>query len=148
MDGIGLKPLLEGNTVTDRPLFWHYPHYGNQGGEPASIIRKENWKLIHYWEDERNELYNLEQDPGEQQNVASDNPEITERLNERLQAFLQSVDANLSARETTFSAELAVEKHKEKVQVLMPRLEQQRKEFLQADFMPNEDWWGSKVTRD
>jgi len=148
VDGISLKPLLEGKTVTDRPLFWHYPHYGNQGGEPASIIREENWKLIHYWEDERNELYNLEQDPGEQQNVASDNPEITERLNERLQAFLENVDANLPARDTTFSAELAVEKHREKVQVLMPRLEQQRKEFLQEDFSPNEDWWDSKVTRD
>ncbi|MDF9799394.1 arylsulfatase A-like enzyme [Catalinimonas alkaloidigena] len=148
VDGVSLKPLLEGKTVAERPLFWHYPHYGNQGGEPASIIRDKAWKLIHYWEDDRNELYNLEEDPGEKQNVADAYPEVTERLHEQLQAFLKSVDANLPARDTTFSAELAVEKHREKVEVLMPRLEQQRKQFLQKDFTPNEDWWGSKVTKD
>ena len=51
--------LLQGGQIAPRPLFWHYPHYGNQGGEPSSIIRKDDWKLIHYWEDDRNELYHL-----------------------------------------------------------------------------------------
>ena len=40
-----------GFQIAPRQLFWHYPHYGNQGGEPSSIIRQSDWKLIHYWED-------------------------------------------------------------------------------------------------
>lgn len=55
-DGVSLLPLLEGRRIADRPLFWHYPHYGNQGGDPSSIIREGDWKLIHYWEDENNTL--------------------------------------------------------------------------------------------
>jgi arylsulfatase A-like enzyme len=39
VDGVSLVPLLEGGQLAARPLFWHYPHYGNQGGEPSSIIR-------------------------------------------------------------------------------------------------------------
>ena len=62
-DGASMLPLLKGQSIKDRPLYWHYPHYGNQGGEPSSIIRKQNWKLIHYWEDDRDELYDLAQDP-------------------------------------------------------------------------------------
>jgi arylsulfatase A-like enzyme len=45
-DGISLVPLLNGGTIDERPLIWHYPHYGNQGGEPSSIIRLGDWKLI------------------------------------------------------------------------------------------------------
>ena len=64
MDGVSLLPLLKGETIQERPLIWHYPHYGNQGGEPSSIIREGEWKLIHYYEDGREELYNLSNDPG------------------------------------------------------------------------------------
>ena len=39
-DGVSLVPLLKGGSISTRPLFWHYPHYGNQGGEPSSIIRR------------------------------------------------------------------------------------------------------------
>lgn len=57
-DGISLKPLSEGDDIIiKRPLYWHYPHYGNQGGEPSSIIQFDEWKLIHYWEDGHQELY-------------------------------------------------------------------------------------------
>src|SRR3546814_6806382 len=56
-DGKSLLPLLRGETLPERPLIWHYPHYGNQGGEPSSIIRLGDWKLIHYYEDDREELY-------------------------------------------------------------------------------------------
>ncbi len=62
-DGADLKPLLQGKQIADRPLIWHYPHYGNQGGEPSGIYREGNWKLIHYYEDDRVELYDLAQDP-------------------------------------------------------------------------------------
>ena len=48
VDGVSLVPILRGNKIQDRPLYWHYPHYGNQGGEPSSMIMEGDWKLIHY----------------------------------------------------------------------------------------------------
>ena len=38
IDGVSLLPILNGEDIWSRPLFWHYPHYSNQGGEPCSII--------------------------------------------------------------------------------------------------------------
>ena len=66
IDGVSLVPLLKGKTIQNRPLYWHYPHYGNQGGEPSSIIMEGDWKLIYYHEDGRDELYHLGNDIGEQ----------------------------------------------------------------------------------
>ena len=69
-DGVSLVPLLSGRTLDRGPLFWHYPHYSNQGGPPAGAIRDGDWKLIEWFEDDRLELYNLREDPGEQHNLA------------------------------------------------------------------------------
>ena len=66
VDGLSLKAAMQGKEMPKRDLFWHYPHYGNQGGEPSSIIRSSQWKLIHYYEDGRNELYKISDDIGEQ----------------------------------------------------------------------------------
>ena len=56
VDGISLVKILNGEENVKRTLFWHYPHYGNQGGDPSSIIRKGKWKLIHYYEYDENNL--------------------------------------------------------------------------------------------
>jgi hypothetical protein len=69
VDGVSLVPLLKGKAIQDRPLYWHYPHYGNQGGEPSSIIMEGDWKLIHYHEDGRDELYHLGNDISEQNDL-------------------------------------------------------------------------------
>ncbi|GAA3580115.1 sulfatase [Snuella lapsa] len=148
VDGISLKPLLEGKTLKARPLFWHYPHYGNQGGEPSSIIREGNWKLIHYWEDERNELYNLQSDPQEQTNVASANPDLTRELNDKLNNWLNSVNANKPSKDPEYDA-VSAQKRKDYLKnTFMPKLEQDRIKVLSKDFEPNADWWQSKVTID
>lgn len=148
VDGISLKPLFEGENLDGRPLFWHYPHYGNQGGEPASMIRENEWKLIHYYEDGRQELYNLEADPGEQTDVFSESTDVAERMGDLLQSYLQKVNANMPSEDTTFDVDLAKKQHQEKIDVLMPRLEAERLEFLSKDFEPNKDWWQSKVSED
>lgn len=147
-DGASLKPLFEGKALEDRPLFWHYPHYGNQGGNPSSMVREGPWKLIHYYEEGQQELYNLEVDPAEQTDVSSENPEVAERLSDLLQAFLEETNANMPEKDTTFDPALAEKNHREKIEVLMPRLEAQRMEFLSEDFEPNATWWDSKVTED
>ncbi len=73
-DGVSLVPLLRGErpskSLTDRPLFWHYPHYSNQGGGPAGAVRLGDWKLIEFYENNKVELFDLGHDPGERKNLA------------------------------------------------------------------------------
>ncbi len=93
-DGISFAPLLKGEAAPERDgIFWHYPHYGNQGGTPGSSIRLGDWKLIEFYEDGRLELYNLRHDIGETQNLAGMRPEITSKLHERLKEWRREMEA-------------------------------------------------------
>ncbi len=72
VDGKSFVPLLESripSSIRPRPIYWHYPHYGNQGGSPGAAIRVGDWKLIEFFEDSRLELYNLAEDIGETRNL-------------------------------------------------------------------------------
>jgi len=148
VDGVSLRPLMEGKTLPERPLYWHYPHYGNQGGDPSSMIREGDWKLIFYWEDGSQELYNLTSDPAEENNVAEENPEIAEQLSQKLLGWLAKVGANMPQEDLEYNEELDQQRHENIVKERWPALEKQRLDFLSEDFTPNEDWWGSKVTKD
>ncbi|MEM1060376.1 MAG: sulfatase [Verrucomicrobiota bacterium] len=93
-DGESLLPLLEENGYLEREdIFWHFPHYGNQGGTPGSSIRHKEWKLIEFYEDGRLELYHLTRDPGETNNLVAEEPERTRRLHERLRAWREQLEA-------------------------------------------------------
>ncbi|MCE9545788.1 MAG: sulfatase [Planctomycetia bacterium] len=92
-DGVSLVPLLKGNTLPPRPLFWHYPHYGNQGGAPCDAIRDGDWKLIEWFEDGKLELFNLKNDLSEQHNVAADHSDRVQELHKRLADWRESVGA-------------------------------------------------------
>jgi arylsulfatase A-like enzyme len=71
-DGVSLVPMLRRGIVPQRDaLFWHYPHYSNQGGRPGGAIRMGDWKLIRWYEDDSIEFYNLRTDPGEKTNLAT-----------------------------------------------------------------------------
>jgi arylsulfatase A-like enzyme len=85
-DGHDLTPLLRGETLPERPLFWHYPHYSNQGGSPGAAIRKGDWKLIEWFEG-RTELYNLADDPGEKTNLADRDPDRVRAMRAELAAW-------------------------------------------------------------
>ena len=147
-DGVSLLPILKGGTIEQRPLVWHYPHYGNQGGEPSSIIREGDWKLIHYYEDGHEELYNLGNDLQETTDVASDHQELAKQLSEKLFAYLNEVGARFPEKDPEYSAELEM-KYLEKIRTeRWPRLEQQRLNFLSKDYDPGNDWWSSAVTKD
>ncbi|MCL6296666.1 sulfatase [Jejuia spongiicola] len=148
IDGVSLKPLLEGKTLAKRALFWHYPHYGNQGGEPSSIIQEDGWKLIHYWEDGRNELYNLSLDINEQVNVASEHLKLTEQLSNKLNSWLLKVGANMPSKDLDYDEALAKQRQNYLKNEFMPKLEQNRLKYLSKDFEPNTDWWQSKLTAD
>lgn len=151
IDGLSLTTLLRGDideAISSRDLFWHYPHYGNQGGEPSSIIRSHNWKLIHYFEDGRDELYDLDSDPEELEDVGSSNSELADELRKRLDAWLVEVDAKLPTPDPEHDPvkERARLLHLENE--LMTELEKQHAEYLDPEWKPNDDWWQSQVVVD
>ena len=93
-DGTSLVSLLRGAGVPVRgPMYWHYPHYGNQGGSPGAAIREGDWKLIEFFEDRPVELYNLAEDPGERNNLAAAMPERVAALRAKLDAWQEQVGA-------------------------------------------------------
>jgi arylsulfatase A-like enzyme len=146
-DGVSLVPILTGRTLPERPLIWHYPHYGNQGGEPSSIIRLGDWKLIHYYEDSREKLYNLKTDLEETTDVSAEKPELTKQLSEQLFAYLNKVGARFPEKDPEYSEKLEKEYLKKVRTVRMPQLEKQRLEFLSEDFDPGNNWWGSQTNK-
>ena len=93
MDGVSLVPLLKGGTRPERPLFWHYPHYSNQGGGPGGAVRSGDFKLIEWFEDMRVELFNLKDDIGERHDLAATMPEKAAALRQQLHDWQQSVKA-------------------------------------------------------
>ncbi len=145
MDGVSLVPVLKGEKMPDRNLYWHYPHYGNQGGEPSSIIRSKDWKLIYYHEDGRCELYNLKADIGEQNDVADSHPEKVSGLQKKLNQWLAETGATFPARDPRFSQEKFDAKVESVRTVRMQKLEKQHADFLGNDWQPSgkAPWWGS-----
>jgi arylsulfatase A-like enzyme len=94
VDGMSLVPLLEQKATLDRnELYWHYPHYGNQGTTPSGAIRQGDLKLIEYFEDGRVELFDLSTDIGEQRDLAAERPEKVKELREKLARWREEVDA-------------------------------------------------------
>jgi arylsulfatase A len=74
-DGVSLAGLLtRGTALSPRPLYWHFPHYTNQGGWPAGAVRSGDWKLIEHYDDGRLELFNLAEDIGETTDRAAQEP--------------------------------------------------------------------------
>jgi len=96
IDGVSIRPLLEGNPSLPREtLYWHYPHYGNQGGQPGAAIRDGDFKLIEFYETDRRELFNVASDVGEGTNLTDREPELVRTLAEKLDAWRKSLHAEM-----------------------------------------------------
>ena len=89
IDGLDLLNEAMEGEVNNRPIYWHYPHYANQGGNPGSIIRRGNYKLIHDLETGMKELYDLSQDIGESKNISGVEPQVEAELSALLDAWLE-----------------------------------------------------------
>jgi arylsulfatase A-like enzyme len=94
-DGISFIRLFESDRMPERPLFWHYPHYSNQGVEPGSAIRLGKFKLIDNFEKGRQELYDLENDISETYDISSANPEKTRELYNMLKEWRMNTNAKM-----------------------------------------------------
>ncbi len=94
IDGVSLLPLLKQSGGLGRDsVYWHYPHYHPGGATPGGAIRWKNYKLIEFFEDGHVELYNLEEDIGEQNDLARKMPRMAEKLRKLLNDWRKSVDA-------------------------------------------------------
>jgi arylsulfatase A-like enzyme len=143
IDGVSLVPLLKGGSISDRSLFWHYPHYGNQGGEPSSIITQNDWKLIHYHEDGHDELYYLADDMGERHDLARAEPDRVLLLRAKLDAWLKATGARLPTEDTQFDAEQRTARWESLRTRGKASLEQRHASYLNVTYRPNDNWWGA-----
>ena len=94
LDGLNLLPLMQTGAPLDRDaLFWHFPHYGGQGGFPGGAIRMGDWKLIERYLDGSVQLYNLKNDIGERLDLAAKEPARVAAMKTRLHAWYKEVNA-------------------------------------------------------
>jgi arylsulfatase A-like enzyme len=107
IDGLSQARLLRsGKASRLRPLYWHIPHYTNQGSRPAGAIRDGKWKLVEHYDDERAELFDLDADSGEGRDLSTSEPARTRDLLRRLREWRRSVDAQENTRNPAVDEEL------------------------------------------
>jgi len=95
-DGISLMPLLRGGAAPRRQaIYWHFPHYSNQGDAPSGSVIEGNWKLIEHFEDQRLELFDLSQDISETRDLSRAQPDRAARLHGMLKAWRTEVAARM-----------------------------------------------------
>lgn len=102
IDGMSLLPLMnktqgklshKAKVLQSRALFWHYPHYSNQGGIPAAAVQLGQYKLIQRLEDGRIHLYDLSKDKGERNDLALSHPEKVTQLSQLLTNWYREINA-------------------------------------------------------
>ena len=102
LDGVSLAGALRGGVLTRDALYWHYPHYHPGGATPHSAIRAGDFRLVHFYEDGRNELYDLRTDPGETTDLAAADPARTLSLKARLDDWLADVGGQMPTANAAF----------------------------------------------
>ncbi len=105
VDGVSHAAEWRGGASTaaaNRELYWHYPHYSNQGGRAASSFRQGNYKVVYDWGDSTAQLFNLRGDIGETMNLYSCGVELTDSLQARLFEQLRVAGAKLPTRNPNY----------------------------------------------
>ncbi|HTU25842.1 MAG TPA: sulfatase-like hydrolase/transferase [Pirellulales bacterium] len=104
-DGASLHALLAaGQPLAPRRLYWHQPHYMNQGSRPCGAIREGDWKLIERYEDGGCELFNLARDVGESSDVSAEFPARVAELRGLLEAWRRETHAQTAPANADFNS--------------------------------------------
>jgi arylsulfatase A-like enzyme len=108
LDGVSQARLLaSGKAARDvRPLYWHIPHYTNQGSRPSGAMREGNWKLVEQYDEGRVELFDLAADPGETRDLAGKDPRRAAAMHAKLRDWRKSVGAQENTPNPAVDAEL------------------------------------------
>jgi arylsulfatase A-like enzyme len=103
LDGVSFADGLAGGSFPDRPIFWHYPHYTNQGGRPSGAMREGDWLLVEFYDEDQTELYDLAEDPGQQHNLAAREPGRAAAMSAALERWLAANNAQRNAPNPDFN---------------------------------------------
>ena len=95
VDGNSLLSQLKGNDSGLRTLHWHYPHYHGSTWKPGAAIREGNWKLIEFYHYNNFELYNLENDISEENNLSKTHPNKAKELRKKLNKWQKKMNAKM-----------------------------------------------------
>ena len=109
VDGVSIRNTLAGERAAERPLFWHYPHYSDQGGVPSGAVRLGDWKLIEFFEDNRLELFDLRSDVGETRNMARREAGRARKLHDLLRDWRRTMNAAMPVANPQYDAARATE---------------------------------------
>ncbi|MEM9283929.1 MAG: sulfatase [Verrucomicrobiota bacterium] len=130
-DGVSLVPLLKGEGIEERSIYWHFPAYLQSYGvshfeqrdplfraRPCSVVRRGDWKLLQFFESGDFELYHLSDDNSETSDLSESHPEMLELLKQDLVAWQQGIGADiptdLNPSFDEAAEELAIQKALEK----------------------------------
>ncbi|MDQ2658304.1 MAG: sulfatase [Bacteroidota bacterium] len=107
VDGKSIVPILKGkNDVNRDALYWHFPHYSNHGMQsPGGAVRYKNFKLIEYYENGTVQLFDLDKDLGELNDISKQNPEKVKELKAMLHKWRESVNARMMPPNPNYVAE-------------------------------------------
>ena len=94
-DGDNLIPLLEGKKeFKNRALYWHYPNFAfHRDNRLGSAIREGDHKLLHFYDTDSIELYDLKKDIGEKNDLSDEMPQLAQRLKGKLSSWLKASGA-------------------------------------------------------
>ena len=112
VDGMSVVPALKGDAsgtekLKQKPLFWHFPHYSNHGAQsPGGAVRLGDYKLIEYYENNTVQLFNLKNDPSEQNDLSKTEPETVKKLRGLLQAWRKNVGAQMPTANKKYNPSL------------------------------------------
>ena len=103
-DGRSFVPALKAQAYDRGPIYWHFPHYSNHGFQsPGGAIRSGRYKLLEYYENGTVQLFDLENDIGERNDLVESKPEIVQQLKKMLHDWRDEVDAKMPYPKTATS---------------------------------------------
>ena len=104
IDGRSFVPALKEQAYERGPIYWHFPHYSNHGFQsPGGAVRSGRYKLLEYYENDTIQLFDLDQDIGEQKDLSQELPEVARRLRSMLHQWRKDVDAKMPYPKTATS---------------------------------------------